>query len=371
MYYTILMTKSVAKTSWSLYTENDLIIESMLAACENAKESIDLEQFIFITDEIGQRFIDVCIKKASQGVKIRFLWDAAGSFSFYGSNIVEHLKEKNIVLVFFKTLLPSFFEYHNYRSWYLRNHRRTLVVDNKIGFTGSICVAEAMKNWRDTVVRIQGPVVNEMRDEFERMWQRALKQKVKYTKTNTNAGYDDEFSYLTNSPLPRRHDLYKELIKSIREAEEYIYITTPYFVPTRHLARVIKASARRGVDIKIIVPEWSDHPIVDLCSRSFYKEMLDAGVKIYLYRGNIIHSKTIVIDDAWSTIGTLNLDTASLIYNFEANIVSTNTDFTSELKEHFKTDLFDTYEVLKKDWDNRFWFEKFAGSFAKLLRDFM
>ena len=228
-----------------------------------------------------------------------------------------------------------------------------------------------MKNWRDTVVRIQGPVVNEMQNEFDRMWQRALKKNVRYTKTRAAYNTDNEFSYTTNSPLPRRHGLYKELIRAIRNAKDYVYITTPYFVPTRHLSKVLRAAARRGVDVKVIIPEWSDHPIVDYCSRSLFSRILKSGIKIYLYKGKMIHSKTVVIDDKWSTVGTLNMDTASLIYNFEANIVSTNLDFTLDLKEHFQTDLIETKEITYKEWKSRYWLEKFAGWFAGLLRDFM
>jgi cardiolipin synthase len=358
----------MSKTSWELYTGNEEGWGAMLDACAKAKESIDLEQFIFMTDSVGTRFIDICSLKAKEGVKVRFLWDAAGSFSFYGADIVDDLRSKGIELVFFKTLFPSILKYHDHKSWYLRNHRRTLVIDGKVGFTGSICFSNEMINWRDTVVRIDGPVVGEMLYEFNVMWQRALKEPVSYDKSKL---VESEFRYVTNYPLPRRHNLYKEIIRAIRDAKKYVYITTPYFVPTRHLSRVIRASAKRGVDVKIIIPESSDHPIVDMCSRSFFTTMLRSGVKIYLYRGNMIHSKTIVIDDAWSTIGTLNLDTASLMYNFEANIVTTNLKFTKELKEHFVVDLLETREITYKEWSSRFWLEKLFGSFARLLRDFM
>jgi cardiolipin synthase len=340
----------------------------MLQACEDAKISIDLEQFIFITNEIGKRFIEVCARKAIEGVKIRFLWDAAGSFSFFGSSIVEELKEKGIELVFFKTLMPSIFELHRYRSWYFRNHKRTLVIDNKIGFTGSICVSDAMVNWRDTVVRLEGNVVEHMQAEFERTWNRAIHKK---NKDISRISTDREFRYITNYPFPGKHFLYKEIIEKIKNAKKYIYITTPYFIPTRHLSRVIRRAARRGIDVKIIVPIWSNHPIVDLCSRSFYTKMLKAGVKIYLYKGQMVHNKTITVDDTWSTVGTLNLDTISLLYNFEANIISTNELFTNELNGHFINDLKDTEEITYTVWKDRFWVEKFFGFLARFFRDFL
>jgi cardiolipin synthase len=225
-----------------------------------------------------------------------------------------------------------------------------------------------MINWRDTVVRLEGDVVESMQLEFERTWNRALRKKNRGTgKMNR----DKEFRYITNYPFPGKHFLYKEIIDQIRFAKKYIYITTPYFVPTRHLSRVIRNAAKNGVDVRIIVPVWSDHPIVDLCSRSFYTKMLKVGVKIYLYKGHMVHSKTITIDDRWSTVGTLNLDTISLFYNFEANIISTNELFTDELTEHFISDLKDTEEITYTVWKDRFWVEKFFGLCARLFRDFL
>lgn len=358
-----------SSTRWNLYTTNEGGWEAMLNACESARESIDLEQFIFITNDIGKRFIDVCAKKASEGVRVRFLWDAAGSFSFFGSTIADELKDKGIELVFFKTLFPSVLKFHDYRSWYFRNHKRTLVIDGEIGFTGSICVSDEMINWRDTVVEIEGPVVFDMQEEFERTWNRALTKKTISIGSNTNS--DSEFRYITNYPLPRKHHLYKEITRAIREARDSVYITTPYFVPTRYLVKVLRSAAKRGVDVKIIIPEWSDHPIVDLCSRSFFTKLLKSGVRIYLYKGHMVHSKTIVIDNDWSTVGTLNMDTVSLLYNFEANIVSSNKAFTKELKDHFENDLKDTEEISYDRWKNRYWAEKISGFFVSLIRDFI
>ena len=357
-----------SSTSWNFHTTNEGGWESMLKACENAKETIDLEQFIFVTDDIGKRFIDVCAKKAAEGVKVRFLWDAAGSFSFLGSSIAEELKGKGIELVFFKTLFPSFFNVHKYKSWYFRNHKRTLVIDNKIGFTGSICISDAMKDWRDTVVRLEGSVVEDMQEEFERMWKRANRKKSISTKSTP---HDQEFKYITNYPLPRKHTLYREVIKAIKASKKYVYITTPYFVPTRHLLRVLKSSAKRGVEVRLIVPEWSDHPLVDLCGRSFFSSMLKVGIKIYLYKGTFIHSKTIIVDGDWSSVGTLNLDSISLLYNFEANIISTNKEFAQDLVSHFEQDLISTEEITFDKWKNRYLIEKFSGFLARMIRDFL
>lgn len=371
---------SIVNTDWKLYTENESSWNAMLEACRNAKESIVLEQFIFIRNNIGEQFIEICSKKASEGVKIRFLWDAAGSFSFTGSKSIDELKSLGIELVFFKTFVPGFYNVHDYKSWYLRNHRRTLVIDGKIGFTGSICVSDDMRDWRDTVVKLEGPVVNEMKSAFERMWYRAKKIKIpKRFEDGMIFNRSDyinksKFKYITNNPLPGKRYLYNNLLQSISNAKEYIYITTPYFIPTRRLVHAIMNAVKNGVIIKILLPENTDHSIVDLCSRTFFNKLLKAGVRIYLYKGNekeMIHSKTIIIDGKWSSIGTMNMDNISLLHNYEANIVSTDIDFAEELLTHFIDDIEKSKEIVFSDWKNRPITEKIETFFVRFLRDFL
>lgn len=357
-----------AGTEWTLYAENDEAWNSILADCANAKESIVLEQFIFVKDEFGNKLIDICAERALQGVKVRFLWDAAGSFTFFGTNISEELERRGIEVVFWKTLIPSYFKVPDFRSWYLRNHRRTLVIDDKIGYTGSICVMDRMKNWRDTNVRLEGPVVKEMRNAFERMWARANKQKFISERTRAR---DPEFKYITNYPAPGRRHLHTMIIEALRNAKNYVYITTPYFVPTHRMARVLALAAQRGVDVRIIIPEKSDYYAVDLGARSYFSLLLRAGARIFLYSGNMIHSKSIIVDGTWATVGSLNLDSASLLYNFEANIITTNSKFAEELSSHFVNDLKDVTEVKKEDWFNRFFVERIPEQLIKLVRKFL
>lgn len=356
------------ETSWEFYLENPATWGAMLDACRKATTSIDFEIFIFTPDEIGKRFINICAGAAARGVKVRFLWDAAGSFTFFGSGSIGELQKKGIELIFFKKLLPSIFTLHDYRSWYFRNHRRTLVVDGKIGFTGSTSIEVRMEKWRDTNVRIEGPVVADMQVEFNRMWLRAQGKRVPgLLPSKSNYG----FEYITNNPTPRRRFLYTRLVEAIRRAEKSIRITVPYFVPTHKLARVIRLAAHRGVDVKIILPAASDFPTVDLGGRTFFHQLLKAGVRIYLYSGKMLHTKSIVIDGEWSTVGTLNLDHISLMYNFEANLVSSNKQFAAELLRHFENDLKDTVEVTLPEWNRRFFVEKIATFLVKLIRVFL
>jgi cardiolipin synthase A/B len=355
-------------TTWELYASNEDAWAAMLEDCRRAAVSISLEQFIFYNDELGQKLLDILIERASAGVKVRLLWDAAGSFSLFGTGMIKTLKEKDIELVFWRTLIPSYSSVPNLRSWFLRNHRRTLVIDEKIGYTGSICIKDSMKNWRDTNVRLEGPVVHSMQDAFIRMWSRAkgIKQPP-----HKKLPRDPEFSYITSSPAPGRRFMHHTLIEAIRGAEKYIYITTPYFVPTHRVMRAIKLAAHRGVDVRILIPQTSNVFAVDLGARSFFDTLLASGARIFLYQGRLIHSKTSVIDGTWSTVGSLNMDAVSLLYNYEANIVSLNSRFAEELSAHFIHDLQDSKEVLAEDRKNRFFLEKIPEMMIRVIRNFL
>ena len=382
-------------TSWKLYTDGEDTWQAMIAACEKAEHSIDLEQYIFVNDEIGAKIIDVCVRKAAQGVHVRFLWDAAGSFNLFGSALATELRAKKIDLIFFKTLIPGFFKVPDYRSWFFRDHRKTLIVDGTIGFTGGVGVWEKFRTWRDTHIQIEGPVVADMQAAFDAMWTRAThdheneKERKEERKKNRRirkalrkneqrkiGRNGSEFSYVINNPLPGKRKLYHALVDAIRGAHKSVFIVTPYFVPTSRLARVIRLAAHRGVDVRIVIPKASNHPVVDIGARSYFQGMLDSGVKIYLYTGSsedngMIHSKIAVIDERWATLGTLNLDTISLLYNFEANIVSTNREFAKEIGELFWNSLRRSDLVDKTDWEKRLFLLKTPEFVVKFIRKFL
>lgn len=361
------ITQTNGKTSWTIFDTNQEAWNAMLEDCRRAEHTIELEQFIFTPDEFGQKMIDICAEKAKQGVDVKFLWDSAGSFSLWTLTSIDKVRESGIKLMFWKTLVPSYFSVPNFRSWFLRNHRRTLVIDHKVAYTGSMCIKDKMMGWRDTNVRLEGPVVKEMSNAFERMWHRANSQRLpKRVKSR-----DHQFRYVTNFPAPSRRHIYAELLEAIRSARKYIYITTPYFVPSRRLARVIKLAAHRGVDVKIIIPEKSDHYAIDIGARSYFQDLMESGVKIYLYYGNMIHSKSMVIDGEWASVGSMNLDRVSMFYNFEANIITRNSRFAEELASHFVHDMQNTKEVDYELWKNRFFVEKLPEIAIKVVRKFL
>lgn len=327
----------------------------MLADCEAAKETIDLEQYLFLNDAIGRRFADVLMRKAREGVRVRVLLDSGGSFGVYMSSLPEEMQKAGVQVRFFNPISP--WRVHNILSWYFRDHRKIIVVDGKVGHVGGVCIAEIMADWRDTHLRIEEPVVEEMAEAFERIWSHVtLGGKRSFPKPMSRSR---DFSFLTNSPRLRERFIYRALIDAIRRAESHIYLTSPYFIPDPKFFRVLRRASRRGVDVRLLVSGPSDHPFVDIASHSYYERAFRAGIRIFRYEGRRLHAKTAAVDGRWATVGTTNLDNLSLLFNYEGNIVTTNPEMVSEISEQFAEDLEHSHEVLLREWRRRPMLQKF------------
>ncbi|HEY4512591.1 MAG TPA: phosphatidylserine/phosphatidylglycerophosphate/cardiolipin synthase family protein [Candidatus Paceibacterota bacterium] len=355
----------IQKSDWKFYKNSEEGWQAMLDAIERAKESIDLEQFIFFYDSIGIKFLNALKAKTAEGIKVRIFCDAVGSSSLSSVTIEKELKDAGIKIKFFNSIVP--WHPNNETLWYFRDHRKLMIIDRAIGFTGGLCLGEEMRGWRESYVKISGPVVFEMLESFEIMWNRTYRE-VKYYLKKKRIDPVGSFRYLTNSPLPAKRHMYRELIKAIRSAKHYIYLTTPYFLPDSRLLRNLKLAAERGVLVRLIVPFTTNHLVVDIGMGTFFEDVLKAGIKISRYTASMIHSKTAVIDGNWSTIGSLNLDNLSLRYNFEGNIVSTDKEFSFELEKQFLNDLKLSTELTLPYWQKRSVIRKIAELFIWPIR---
>lgn len=341
-------------TNWKFYLKVEHAWKAMFDDCRQAVSSIDFEQFILINDEIGKKFFDLFFEKAKQGVKIRLLCDSAGSYSFYNSHLAKKLRQAGVEVNFFNHISP--WRIKNITSWFFRDHKKILIIDSKIAYTGGVGIEKHMQHWRDTQVRITGPVVEEFKYVFNHMWE--IVENGRFLKFKFASIFPGDFRFLTVSPHFRQRFFYRKMINKIKSSKKYIYLTTPYFIPNQRFFINLLRAARRGVDVRIIVPERSDHPFVDSAGKSYFGLALKAGIRIFLYRGQIMHAKTAVIDDSWASVGSANLDNLSLLFNYEANLVSEDNEFISEIKEHFVTDFLAAKEVTFEDWKNRSVFEK-------------
>lgn len=321
---------------------------SILADIENSKHSIECELFIVGTDEIGRELLDALRKKSKQGVKVRLLIDAAGSYLLYLANDLKaELRADGIQLSFFNHFIPMY--PRTLTLWYFRNHRRSIIIDEKVGYTGGICFGKEMEEWRETMVRIENDEsVMDMQQAFNRNWK--LSERKIFEKRIVPTQKD--WVYVTNAPLPGRRYLYKEIIKLIKKSEKEIFLTTPYFVPDFIFARALLRAAKRGVKVHLLIPEHSDHRFVDHAG-DFYKEkLIKHGVSIYRYTKSMIHTKTGIFDDT-AFIGSMNLDNVSMHYNFEGGFVIKDRNCVAELREHFMEDVKDIEAITMSGWRAR------------------
>jgi cardiolipin synthase A/B len=337
--------------------------DRMYEACADARTSIAFEQYILSDDVCGRRFADVLMERARRGVRVRVLCDMLGSLSFYNGALPDRMRAAGCDVRFYNPLSP--WRMNHMPSWSRRDHRKIAVIDDRTAFVGGVCIDETMREWRDTHVGIEGPVVVEVRDAFDRLWDHV--GGLGRRPVRRSIGLDD-MAFLTNEPHIHRNPIYRQFLVAIARARHYIYLTTPYYVPDHRFFRHLRRARRRGVDVRLLMPETSDHYLVHLASRSYWGPALKAGIRVFAYRPTIIHSKTIVIDDRWSTVGSSNLDYLSFFGNQEGNLIATMPDFALDLKQQFLDDLEDAREVTLEEWKNRPFIEKVVGLIARPVK---
>lgn len=395
-----------------LFTTTDDTWQAMLEDIRRATKTIDFEQFYFIADEIGNKFAQALTERAKNGVKIRCHFDSLGALGFNKTNAYREMVGAGIEIKFFNWLTPFTKGFHKLR--FFRNHRRLLIIDfdteNCVVHHGGVCIGEPVKKWLDLNVRLSigkselppTPTItglphpiSSMNTAFDNIWSRSESKKVSWT--NIDVGdlkkslkkYNEEkkalsqekdqlmnsemrlpFMYITQSPLPGKHQVYKALIRRITKATKHITIATPYFLPTHRLMRKLVAARNRGVLVTVIIPQKTDHPFVDIASHTYMNYFLDNKIDIYRHP-KMIHGKGVEIDSRWATIGTMNMDGVSLRYNFESGIVSGDDKFVADVERAMNL-LRDEAKILtQKDWDKRSLSDKIAEvimwPFRKLL----
>lgn len=384
----------------------------MLADIQNAKKSIDFEQFYFIGDEIGNKFCEALIERALNGVKIRCHFDSVGAFNFKKSNSYQKMLSAGIEIKFFNWLTPFSKGFH--RFGFFRNHRRLLLIDfdstDCVVYHGGICIGEPVKKWLELNVRLSvgkndlpptptitglpHPITS-MKTAFDNLWTRSETDKVSWT--NIDVGdfkesfkkYNAErkiineeknqlmngdmrlpFMYISQTPIPGKHHLYRVLINRIGKATKHINIATPYFLPTHRLMRKLVAARRRGVVVTIVLPQKSDHPLVDIASHTYMNYFLDNKINIYRHP-KMIHGKGIEIDGQLAIVGTMNMDSIGLRYNFESGIISGDDKFVTDTERAINNLQNEAKLLTQKDWNNRSLSDKIAEVIIWPFRKFL
>lgn len=308
-------------------------------AIDSAEHHIHMEYYIFAADETGIAMRDILVKKAKQGVEVRLLLDAVGCWKL-SMKFVRDMKNRGIEVAFF---LPWGL---TNRRWQLncRNHRKLTVIDGRRGFTGSKNIADEYLGrvkkygkWRDTYVEMQGPCVTQLQGVFVEDWHFATKQNLsseKYIPRPEIAG--DQVVQVVQSGPDGRGDVMHQLLNAVvSDAEKSISIITPYFVPDRAMMLALTSAAYRGVSVRLLLPSKSDSFLVLWAGRTFYDDLIDAGVEIYELDDCMLHSKVVIVDQRWSMVGSANMDVRSFQLNFEMTNIIYDEDVSRELHVDF------------------------------------
>ncbi len=350
----------------------------MLSAIDQAERQVLLEMYWFSGGRVGQRFAAALARAARRNVEVALLYDSVGSWDT-DRGLFDDLRRAGGHVIEFGPLMPW---QRRFRLEHLtrRDHRKLLVVDGAIGFTGGINIsdewlpaADGGGGWRDDVVRFQGPSVAELAARFEATWRdeggAALASRT-HGGVALKAGQQD-MRILGEAYYRHRRQIVRAYISQIYHAEHRVWITNPYFVPARVVLRALLGARRRGVDVRILVPEVSDMPFVQLASRAVWERLLVHGVRIFQWRGAGLHAKSAVIDGVWATTGTFNLDYRSQFTNIEVNVAVRDVEFARAMEASFEDDLLYSREVSYSDFRQRPWRERFMERLCHLFRRFL
>ena len=362
-------------TDVRIFTDGPSLFDSIFEEMEKAEKFIHVEYYVFLSDEIGTRFINILKRKAAQGLEVRVIIDDVGSWMLKKSE-VKKMREAGIqVYCFLKVGLPFLSSKINYR-----NHRKILVIDGKVGFTGGMNVADRYVKgskwgtWRDTHLRLEGEGVHGLQRTFMADWffvSRTLLRNDALYYPDVQSFGSSVIQVVASGPDSQWESIMQVLFMAMAQARKYIYLETPYFLPNTPILHALQVASLGGTDVRIILPRHSDAAFALRSSCSYIDDMLKAGVKVYFYNPGFIHSKTIVIDDKLSTVGTANMDFRSFEQNFEVNTLIYDPEVAARMKATFETDLANSTPIDPMEWKRRPRLRKLGESWARLFSPLM
>ena len=345
---------------------------SMLSAIRAAKRTINLEFYIYWDGEVGRQFAEALAERARAGVQVNVILDAVGS-SAMSRDLVLFLQRNGVAVEW----------YHPIR-WYTlsrvnhRTHRKILICDGEVGFSGGVGIADnwlgdadSRDHWRETVVRVEGPVVTQMQFAFMDNWVKSrgeLLTGLDYFPSVEPTGHHLT-QVIKSSPSEGSSTVKLLYIISIVSAAKSIYISNAYFLPDKDTLRALEGAVRRGVDVRVIVPgEYTDVPIVRQASRLHYEVLLRRGIRIFEYQPTMMHAKTMVVDGAWSTVGSSNFDERSFRLNDEVNVNILDDGIAVQMEAMFFEDLARSREITMRRWFERPAWERMKERIAGIFK---
>ena len=325
-----------------IMTDGYAFFPELLKDIAEATHHIHINMYIFENDAVGRLVADALMDKARQGIKVRLIYDDVGCWRV-GNRFFEQMRESGIeVAPFLPVRFPSFTSKVNYR-----NHRKTIIIDGRVGYIGGMNVARryVSAKWRDTMLRLQGGVVYALQRAFLVDWyfvDHSLSTDGVYyppvDEALTIKPQSPIAQVVTSGPMARYPEIMQGFVRIILAARRYIYIETPYFLPNEPILFALKTAALAGVDVRVMCPLHSDASFTDWASRSYLREIYEAGARVYLYEPGFLHSKLLISDDSLVSCGSTNVDFRSLENNFEANVFIYDEGTALRLKKVFLND---------------------------------
>ena len=358
-----------------IYTDFTPMFEAMLDDIASAKSFIHIQFYIVENDEVGQQLSDLLIRKAVEGVDVRLMYDSCANL-FVHSRYYDRMRHNGVKVKSFQKFLPALFN----REVNCRTHRKIVVIDGQTGYTGGMNIARRYRDginngvWRDTHIRLVGPAVSQLEVSFLSDWRFCTKELLDEPRFFPTLPATQPLSHaatlqiITTGPMDEWNAVMQGLVQVIAQSRRYLYIQTPYFTPPHPVLLAIRNAALAGVDVRLMLPATSDRgAITRLASQSYFRDLLPAGVKIYLYNNGFMHAKTLVCDDDFASIGSTNLDPRSLEQNFEVDAFIYDNDVACRQRDIFLEDMNLCTLVDPDEWQRRPRLQKFLESSARIL----
>jgi cardiolipin synthase len=353
-----------------IYTNGAQFYPAMRDAIRQAQSSVNLEAYIFQPGDVSAMLVDALIERAEAGVEVRCVLDAIGSSRLWNA-AARRLHSHGCRVRFYQPM--TWYRLHRYNN---RTHRELLVIDGRVAFTGGAGIADWWfkptkgATWRDTMARIEGPIVASLQGVFAENWLECDGEILTGPRHWPQLiGHGDAEAMLVKSSPSDRATVSRVVFQMLVEgATASIDLSTPYFLPDRSLRRALVRAARRGVQVRVVVPgPTTDQRLVRLASRRMFRELLEGGVRIFEYRPAMTHVKALMVDGTWAILGTTNVDNRSFEHNDEVNVAFRQPSVTNRLREDFEADLAASDEITLDAWTRRPILEKVVGPVCWIL----
>lgn len=386
-----------ANNDTRLLIDGPATFEAMFAAISQAKKQILLESYIIEDADVAQRLADLLIQRRQQGVQVAVIYDAIGSLSTQDAYF-DRMRQSGVAICAFNPVNPL--KSRRYQDITKRDHRKILVVDNAVGFTGGINISAVYssgsgsfggskgrktsakdakddakdaksakdRGWRDTMIQVRGPAVQALSGLVLQTWQtQACGGALQALPAPEGMAGQQLMRIIPSTPQDKENRIYTLLLGSIRAAQKSVYLTMAYFAPGQDMVEALSGAAQRGVDVQLILPSQSDFSPVMHAGRSHYERLLKAGVKIHELKDAVLHAKTAVIDGVVSTVGSSNMDWRSFVHNNEVNAVVLGEDFGTTMTRMFEKDRDASHPIDLSTWQHRPMLQRGKEYFYSLL----